>query len=258
MSQKRCLSTSDSPRSIVDDVEDNQSPLAHRGVLSSQPNGTGIDPSGADERRRALQRRLLSSEGTNPERQVGPSTLSYGNNQPHRGHLIPPDSPQWVPIPDGQTTTPSMPYENISGTENPSYGNADFETDPEMTQPQASYLHNAHNPPLCRFQGTYITVPPEQQIPSHSSVPLPQFNYQEQRQRVQSNLDTDGGMTSELRCKSSSPQISLSWSSNTRLLSSILQRLQYKMPQRVQSYHKQTNTNCWRSSSSDSSPRAAR
>ncbi|KAL8890294.1 MAG: hypothetical protein Q9215_002523 [Flavoplaca cf. flavocitrina] len=194
MSQKRRVSTSDSPRDIVDDIEDNQNPLAYGRVLSSRPNGTGIDPSSADERLRALQRRLLSSVATDPERQLGPSTLPYGNNQPHRGHLNPPDSPQWVPIPLGQTTTPSMPYENTTGTENPGYGNAESETDPGMTQPQASHLHNAENAPLLRFQGTYITIPPEQQIPSHSTVQLPQFNHQEQHQGVQPDLDTDGGM----------------------------------------------------------------
>ncbi|KAL8977392.1 MAG: hypothetical protein Q9205_006796, partial [Flavoplaca limonia] len=187
MSQKR-------REDVVDDVEDNQNPLAYGKVLSSQPNGTGIDPSSADEGRRALQRRLLSSVATDPERQVGPSTLSYGNNQPHRGHLNPPDSPQWVPIPHGQTTTSSTPYENPSGTENPGYGNAEFETDPETTQPQASQIPDAHNPPLLRFQGTYITIPPEQQIPNHSTVPLPQFNYQGQHHGVQPSLNTDGSM----------------------------------------------------------------
>ncbi|KAL8899232.1 MAG: hypothetical protein Q9192_001681 [Flavoplaca navasiana] len=197
ISRKRRVSTSDSPRGIVDDVEDNQNPLAYGEVLSSQPNCTSIDPSSAGERRRALQRRLVSSEATDPERQAGPSALSYGNNQPQRRHLNPPYSPQWVPTPLGQTTTPIMPFENTSGTENPGYGNADFETDPEMTQPQASHLHDADNPALLRFQGTYITIPPEQQIPSHSTVPLPQFNYQEQRQGLQPNLDTDGGMAAK-------------------------------------------------------------
>ncbi|KAL8875348.1 MAG: hypothetical protein Q9198_006281 [Flavoplaca austrocitrina] len=87
-----------------------------------------------------------------------------------------------------------MPYENTSGTENPGYGNAEFETDPGTTQAEASQLPEAHNHPLLRFQGTYVTIPPEQQIPNHSTVPLAQFNHQEQHHGLQPNLDTDGGM----------------------------------------------------------------
>lgn len=188
MSQKRHVSTSNSPRDIVDNVVDNQDPATYGAVLSSQPNSTSIDLSSSDEGRRTLQRRLLSSKATDPERQVGPTTLSYGNNQSQRRPLDPPDSPNWVPIPVGQTTTPSMPYENTSGTEYPGYGNAEFGTDPGATQPQASQLTDAHNPPLLQFQGTYVTIPPEQQIPSHSTVPLPQCHHQEQHQEVQSNL----------------------------------------------------------------------
>ncbi|KAL9620965.1 MAG: hypothetical protein Q9204_008162, partial [Flavoplaca sp. TL-2023a] len=193
-SRNRRVSTSDSPRNIVEEIEDNPNPLTYGAVFSSQPNRTGPDPSSADEGRRTLQRRLLSSEATNPERQVGPTTLSYCNNQPQICHLNPPDSPQWVPTQPGLTTTPSMPYENTSGTENLGYGNVEFETDPATTQPQASQLPDAHNPPLLRFQGTYITIPPEQQIPSRSTEPLPQFNHQEQHPGLQPYLDTDGGM----------------------------------------------------------------
>ena len=243
MSRERRVSTSDSPRDIVEEVEDKQNPLAYGSVLSNQSSPTGIDPSSADEGRRALQRRLLLSVATDPERQVGPSTLSYGNNQPHRGHLIPPDSPQWVPIPHGRTATPSMPYENTSGIENPGYGNEEFGTDPGTTQPRPSHLPDAHNPPLLRFQGTYITIPPEQQIPSHSTVPLPQLNHQEQHQGVQPNFDTDGGVAAN--CGVSRPLLKYpKWSSNCCLVTSIPHHHLHNQCQRVQSYPKQTNINC--------------
>lgn len=194
MSWKRRVSTSDSPGDIVDDVQDNQIPLAHGAVVLSQTNHTGIDPSSADEGRRALQRRLLSTEFTEPDQQVDPSALSYGDKQPHRGHLNPLDSPQWVPIPPGLPTISSMPHENLSGTESPGCLNVDFGTNPGMSQPQASQLPDAHNPPLLRFQGTYITIPAEQQIPSRSTMPSPQFGQPSLHQGVQPNLDIDDGM----------------------------------------------------------------